>query len=105
MTGLMKNFNCPNCHQPTISFWRRQIIGPTAPAECSNCGADVTVTWVNMLWPLIPWIVLWAISEQVESSTLYWMLNIAGFVLTTWLTNQFVPLITKTPASNQRVQP
>lgn len=101
----MRNFDCPNCHKPTISFWRRQIIGPTAPAECSNCGASVSVTWMNMLWPLAPWVGLWGVSEQVGSSILYWGLNIAGFVVTTWLTNQYVPLIAKKPATDQGVQP
>jgi len=100
----MKNFACPSCQKPTISFWRRQIIGPTAPAECSNCGADVSVTWVNMLWPLLPWIALWGISEYVESSALYWALNIGGLLISTWLTNQFVPLIAKTPVGDRKVQ-
>jgi hypothetical protein len=57
-----------------------------------------------MLWPLLPWIALWGISEYVESSALYWGLNIAGFLLSTWLTNQYVPLIAKVPVSDQKVQ-
>jgi len=92
----MKNFECPHCHKPTIGFWRRQIIGPTAPVECSNCGAEIITTWAGY-WPLIPFVVLWAISEFVESSALYWGLNIAGLILWFWLMNQFVPLVVKTP--------
>jgi hypothetical protein len=91
----MKNFECPSCHQPTISFWRRQIIGPTAPAQCSHCGAWVAVTWASF-WTLIPIGVTWIISEYVDSSVLYWGLNAAGFAATIWLTNQYVPLIAKT---------
>jgi hypothetical protein len=56
-----------------------------------------------MLWPLTPWFICWGISEYVESSVLYWGLNIVGFLLTTWLTNQYVPLIAK-PVTDQRVQ-
>ncbi len=92
----MKNFECPYCHQPTISFWRRQIIGPTAPVECSNCGALIAMTWAGY-WPIIPFVVLWGISEFVESTALYWGLNIVGLVLWLWLTNQFVPLVVKEP--------
>ena len=92
----MANFKCPNCQQPTISFWRRQIIGPTAPAVCSNCGAEVAVTW-SSYWTIIPFVVLWGISEFVESSAVYWVLNIAGIAIWLWLTNQYVPLIVKSP--------
>jgi len=92
----MKNFQCPNCHQPTISFWRRQIIAPNAPAECPNCKAEVVVTW-SSYWTLIPFAAFWAISEFVESSALYWSLNAVGLVSWLWLTNQFVPLIVKQP--------
>jgi hypothetical protein len=89
-------FKCPHCQQPTISFWRRQIIGPTAPAECPNCHAEVFVTWASY-WTMIPFVVLWGMSEFVDSSALYWSLNALGLVLWFWLTNQFVPLIVRTP--------
>jgi hypothetical protein len=101
----MKNFECPNCHQHTISFWRRQIVGPTSPVTCSNCGAEIGITWANYFWPLIPFVIAWGLSELVESRALYWGLNLAGLAVWLWLSNQFVPLIVKTKSSDQRVQP
>jgi hypothetical protein len=90
----MQNFKCPNCQQPTIGFWRRQIIGPTAPAVCPNCEAEVAITWASY-WTMIPFIVLWGISEFVDSSALYWALNTVGLISWLWLSNQCVPLIVK----------
>jgi len=92
----MKNFKCPGCLQPTISFWHRQIIAPTAPAECPNCKAEVVVTW-SSYWTLVPFVALWAASEFVDSRPLYWSLNALGLVSWLWLTNRFVPLIVKQP--------
>src|SRR5262245_13865924 len=94
----MKNFSCPHCGKPTISFWRRQIIGPTAPVECSNCTALIATTWTNYLWPIVPFVILWAIAEFfVEGRALYWGINIAGLVIWLWLANTFVPLIVQEP--------
>ncbi len=56
--------------------------------------AEVIMNWSGY-WPIIPFTVLWGISEFVESSALYWGLNTAGLIIWFWLTNQFVPLVVK----------
>lgn len=41
----MSPHNCPNCHEPTISFWRKQFLGPARSIRCSNCSARISVDW------------------------------------------------------------
>ncbi|HVG50705.1 MAG TPA: hypothetical protein VM867_03635 [Xanthobacteraceae bacterium] len=94
----MRNFACPHCHKQTISFWARQIISPIAPTECSNCTALIGMTWMGYLWPIVPFVIIWAIAEfYVEHKGFYWGLMVVGMVFWLWLSNQFVPLIVKEP--------
>ena len=93
----MKNLDCPNCKEPTIPFWQK-FMGPSAPAECSKCTALIATTWLGYLWPIVPFTIIWAISEfYVENKSLYWAMNVAGLIIWIWLTNQYAPLIIKEP--------
>ena len=42
---LLDSHHCPNCHEPTISFWRKQFLGPARTIRCSNCSARISVDW------------------------------------------------------------
>lgn len=40
-------YNCPNCDEPTISYWRKQFLGPARSIRCSSCNAKISVSWAS----------------------------------------------------------
>ena len=39
----MKRLNCPHCNNPTISWWRKQFLGPARRIRCPECSAKISV--------------------------------------------------------------
>lgn len=57
-------YECPHCHEPGISFWRKMALGPAVPATCQCCGQKVGVPYgksfaamAPMLTPVVPLLV------------------------------------------------
>src|SRR5262245_29862682 len=102
----MLNFECPHCHQRTISAWRKQWLGPGSRATCSSCGGKSGVPWstMNAVLPVIGAIALGNVILIIDAIWLgnvissYWAFGVplaAGFVAMFWLHHKFVPLIAK----------
>ena len=43
--------DCPNCTQPSISAFQKQFLSPLRKIECANCGAQVSVGWLQSVIP------------------------------------------------------
>ncbi|MBN2794739.1 MAG: hypothetical protein JXR88_04990 [Clostridia bacterium] len=47
-------YPCPNCHEKTIGFWKKFLMGPARSTSCSNCGAQVSTSyWSLMVIPFL----------------------------------------------------
>jgi len=46
---LLNPYKCPNCNEPTISFWTKQFLGPARSIRCRNCEAKISVGWKTSL--------------------------------------------------------
>ena len=40
----MKKIDCPHCKRPTISWWRKQFLGPALRINCPECAAKISVS-------------------------------------------------------------
>ena len=39
----MNRIECPHCNKPTISWWRKQFLGPARSISCPECDAKLSV--------------------------------------------------------------
>jgi hypothetical protein len=90
----MQNYECPHCHQATISFWRRQFMGPVTPAACSNCGAKVYVP-MSGVWTVFPILLVAVLSPWIDTRPLFWVLMAVAAIITMYLSSKYVPLVEK----------
>lgn len=40
---------CPNCHEKTISYWKKLWMAPARATECPNCQAEISISFWTML--------------------------------------------------------
>lgn len=49
MIGKLDANRCPHCGNRALSFFQKVRQGPTLPAKCRSCGADVVVPyWASL---------------------------------------------------------
>jgi hypothetical protein len=89
----MQLLECPHCHQPSISIWRKMWLGPAASAKCSSCGGAVSVPWSAMLagTPFFAAILVTPLISAAAAVVLW----VAGAAVMAFLHYRFVPLIAK----------
>lgn len=68
----MSKIQCPHCNRPTISFWRKQFLGPARRISCPECAAKISVSWKSF-WPIVialtlPGILQLFIGEEIRRS-------------------------------------
>jgi prepilin signal peptidase PulO-like enzyme (type II secretory pathway) len=88
------NLECPNCHQKTISLWRKMFLGPARSATCPSCGSRISVPFAAML-AVIPFLIAIIAAGMVGSGTLAAVVLVAGFLTMSWIHYKFIPLIVK----------
>lgn len=100
---MQTSLNCPNCEQPTFSFWRKQTLGPARSIKCKKCKAEISVGWRDSLptvlgAPLLIFLVVFVAPD--ESLLLKLAIFVIGVVLMVFYHHHFVPLIVRSrPAS------
>lgn len=68
----MKKFDCPHCNKPTISWWRKQFLGPIRGTRCRECDAEISVSWKSSYPSIVAVVVVFA-------SLMYFGPEIRGF--------------------------
>ena len=48
----MVKLECPHCRQTSISWWRKQVLGPARTISCPDCAASISVSWKHAI-PII----------------------------------------------------
>jgi hypothetical protein len=91
---MWEKLECPNCHKPTIPFWRKQLLGPAIAMTCPECDGKVGVPMSSLL-ALIPFIAAFIAAQYVTSKVASYTLFIGGFLVMAWLFHSYVPLIKK----------
>lgn len=88
----MQALECPHCHQPGISLWRKLCLGFATSARCRNCGAALTVPKSSM-WASVPFLAAIAVASFVPSRPLSVLLWVVGAIAMGLLHLFYVPLV------------
>ena len=88
-------YTCPHCHAPSISFWRKQILGPVSSTTCASCKRKVGVPFGIAMLALAPFVVAIVAANSMLSPIVKVFFWISGFLVTSYLYHRFVPLIQK----------
>jgi len=85
-------FRCPHCEMPTISLLRKAILSPGLPATCNSCRGSLGIRYPAWLTAMLPGAALMIAALFVDSESLEWGLNIAGFILMVVIPFLYTPL-------------
>jgi hypothetical protein len=91
----LQNFECPHCHERTISPCRKSFIGPLIPAKCPSCGGAVGVPYYPFVFSLPISLPLIVADRMIDSKAIFAIVVIAIGVLASWIYNRYMPLIAK----------
>jgi hypothetical protein len=96
----MLKFECPHCHQRTISFWRWEYFHqlPNCPDSivCTQCRGNVGVPFWPVVWWTLPVVACFAAGIMfLGLGFLIWTLVAAVAVAASFLQPQFMSLIKK----------
>jgi hypothetical protein len=91
---MWEKLECPNCHKPTIPFWRKQLLGPAIAMTCPECGGKVGVPMSSLL-AILPFVVAFVAAQYLNSTVASYALLIAGFLVMACLFHFYIPLIKK----------
>ena len=56
----MTKLDCPHCNNPTISWLRKQFLGPARTISCPECAAEISVSWRSIYPTIVVLIVMFA---------------------------------------------
>ena len=84
---------CPICHKPGISAWRKSCLGPAVPTRCKQCGKKVGVPYSGAMIAILPFIVSILISSFVDSLFLKGLTILIGIIIMSVAYMKYVPLI------------
>ena len=87
----MKEYLCPHCQEPGISFWRKMCLGPAVPAICKLCNNKVGVPYKSMIAvvPFLLSIFLCAFSKNV---VIMGLTILIGFLVMSFIHMKLIPL-------------
>jgi hypothetical protein len=88
----MQKLECPHCHERTISFWRKQWLGPGSTTACQSCGGKVSVPGSASWLAMAPFFIAVAVAPRLGSFPRSLFTFLAGSAISAVLYS-FVPLI------------
>lgn len=50
---MKRNIVCPQCDQPSFTFWQKQVLAPGRKKRCRRCNAMISVSWARFLPQLL----------------------------------------------------
>ena len=85
---------CPHCDTDSVSFWRKQILGPGRSIECQRCKKRVGVHKERAWLCIAPIFIGAFVGKLFFGSDLGW---VVGYVVSAPLYHFYVPLVTIEP--------
>ena len=50
---MKRTIICPNCEQPSFTFWQKQVLAPLRKKRCRRCNAMISVNRIRFLPQLL----------------------------------------------------
>jgi hypothetical protein len=85
---------CPICHKEGISKWRKSWLGSLASTRCRQCGRKIGVPH-SAIVAMLPFFLVLAIFNTLPNSILQGIALIVGFIISTVIYVEYIPLIPK----------
>lgn len=86
---------CPNCHQATISYWKKFWMAPARATECSNCQAEISIPfWILFELPVLLAVLVYTMrfSSDYKPFSPIWLFVLVVYTIISLFLN---PLIVK----------
>jgi hypothetical protein len=91
---MLPSVECPYCHHPAMSVWKRLVLGPVWEVTCQACGGRVGTPWWGIYF-LIPFFAAILLAAFIDSALIAGAVWVVGAALMVWRSYRYVRLVPK----------